>query len=88
MASYIIITGLAVALAAPALADGHRFGFAAPMVLAQSGADCGAIARQIAAEEGGDLLSVDEAGDQCIVTVLVPASGGERPRKVTRRVSR
>ncbi|QLF69879.1 hypothetical protein FE840_010210 [Peteryoungia desertarenae] len=88
MASYKIITALAFALALSAMADSRADGLPASMMLAQSsGLDCNAIARQVAAEEGGDLLSVDESGGQCVVTVLVPASGGERPRKVTRRVS-
>ncbi len=53
--------------------------------VAQGG--CSAAAAQAAAQSGGQVLSVQtaERGGQtvCIVTVLVPARDGERPRRQT-----
>ncbi|KQT55276.1 MULTISPECIES: hypothetical protein [unclassified Aureimonas] len=50
-------------------------------------ADCSAAAAEAAAQTGGQVLSVSsrEQGGRtvCIVTVLVPGEGGERPRKRT-----
>lgn len=42
--------------------------------------DCSAAARQALAENGGTLLSVEPAGDQCVITILVQ-NNGERPKK-------
>ncbi|WP_136625067.1 hypothetical protein [Aureimonas flava] len=54
--------------------------------LAQGGG-CSAAAAQAAAQSGGQVLSVrtSQQGDRvvCIVTVLVPASDGNRPRRQT-----
>lgn len=56
-----------------------------PMRLAQ--ADCSAAAAQAAAQTGGQVLSVSASnqGGQtvCVVTVLIPGQGGERPRRTT-----
>ncbi|MAM12362.1 MAG: hypothetical protein CML23_18320 [Rhizobiaceae bacterium] len=52
-------------------------------------ASCANAARQVAASTGGDLLSALPAPDDpnmCLVTVIVPASDGNPPRKITRRV--
>ncbi|WP_062208220.1 hypothetical protein [Aureimonas sp. AU12] len=53
--------------------------------MAQSG--CSAAAAQAAAQSGGQVLSVQTAqrGGQtvCIVTVLIPAQDGNRPRRQT-----
>lgn len=49
--------------------------------------DCSSAASQVAAQTGGQVLSVSakNQGGQtvCKVTVLVPASGNERPKKMT-----
>lgn len=58
---------------------------AEPLQLAQ--ADCSAAAAQAAAQTGGQVLSVSASnqGGQtvCVVTVLIPGQGGERPRRTT-----
>lgn len=55
------------------------------VLVAQGG--CSAAAQQAAAQSGGQVLSVQTAdrGGQtvCIVTVLVPAQDGNRPRRQT-----
>lgn len=48
--------------------------------------DCSAAAAQVVAQTGGQLLSATPQGNACVVTVLVPGNGNERPRKVTVRV--
>ena len=56
---------------------------------AAGAASCANAARQVAASTGGDLLSALPAPDDpnmCLVTVIVPASDGPPPRKITRRV--
>ena len=50
-------------------------------------ADCRAAAARVVAEVGGQLLSVHESGGECVIVVLVPGNGSERPRKVTMRVA-
>ena len=56
-----------------------------PELLAQGG--CSAAAAQAAAQSGGQVLSVQisEQGGRtvCVVTVLVPARDGSRPRRQT-----
>lgn len=49
--------------------------------------DCSRAVSKVVNETGGQLLSVEPAGDgqSCVVTVLVTGNG-ERPRKVTVRV--
>jgi len=47
--------------------------------------DCSAAAAQVVEQTGGQLLSVQPAGDTCIITVLV-SGNGQRPRKVTVKV--
>jgi hypothetical protein len=56
-------------------------------LLAQNAADCRAAAARVVAEVGGQLLSVRESGGECVIIVLVPGNGSERPRKVTMRVA-
>ncbi|WP_180897659.1 hypothetical protein [Martelella soudanensis] len=56
---------------------------------AADAASCAAAARQVQSSTGGDLLSALPAPDDpnmCMVTVIVPASDGNPPRKITRRV--
>ncbi|MFN3636238.1 MAG: hypothetical protein ACK4UZ_10955 [Rhizobium rhizophilum] len=77
MASFMKYTGLALALTVAAPAIGSD-------ALA---ADCREAAARVVAEVGGQLLSVHESGGECVIVVLVPGSGNERPRKVTMRVA-
>jgi len=49
--------------------------------------DCRQAAARVVAEVGGQLLSVHESGGECVIVVLVPGNGSERPRKVTMRVA-
>jgi hypothetical protein len=72
------LTGLALALALIALP-----GLGSDAVAA----DCRAAAARVVAEVGGQLLSVRESGGECVIVVLVPGNGSERPRKVTMRVA-
>lgn len=52
-----------------------------------AGGDCSSAAAQVAAESGGQVLSVSsrQQGGQtvCVVTVLIPGEDGSRPRKKT-----
>tara|TARA_R110002020_G_scaffold189446_6_gene388487 strand:+ start:3932 stop:4219 length:288 start_codon:yes stop_codon:yes gene_type:complete len=53
-------------------------------------ADCSGAAAQVVGQTGGQLLSASakSSGNQtvCEITVLVPGTGNERPKKVTVRV--
>ncbi|MGF0536748.1 hypothetical protein ACQQ2Q_02055 [Agrobacterium sp. ES01] len=80
MASPLIIAALAGALSGlsvPAQLDGH---------VTYVAADCSAAASRVVAQTGGQLLSAKPSGGNCVVTVLVPGNGNERPRKVTVKV--
>ncbi|WP_188907091.1 hypothetical protein [Aureimonas endophytica] len=80
----MLILGLAAALLAPAGAtraeDEAALRFAAA-------ADCSQAAADAAAKTGGRVLTVSSRNDGgrtvCVVTVLIPADGGGRPRKQT-----
>ncbi|WP_279477838.1 hypothetical protein [Aureimonas sp. SK2] len=56
-------------------------------VLMAQGGGCSAAAAQASAQSGGQVLSVraTQQGDRtvCVVTVLIPASDGNRPRRQT-----
>jgi hypothetical protein len=80
----MIIRSTISRLAVPALV---AVGLAvAPGAPAASAADCYGIARQIAAERGGQVHSAEQATRNgrpvCIVVVLVPAKGGQRGRRM------
>ncbi|MFC5385361.1 hypothetical protein ACFPLB_05185 [Aquamicrobium segne] len=55
--------------------------FAAPV----AAADCYSVGQRVAAQNGGTLAKASEAnrGGQavCVIVVLVPGKGGERPRR-------
>ncbi|MCM2395251.1 hypothetical protein NBH19_04020 [Rhizobium sp. S95] len=94
MASLMVITGLAAGLAVPSWPYFASDATTPAPVLIQSQddsnrarTDCRAAAARAVSEVGGQLLSVRQSGGQCIITVLVPGSGNERPRKVTMQVS-
>lgn len=56
---------------------------------AAEAANCNDAARQVVSSTGGELLSAFPAPDgsnACVVTVIVPASDGQPPRKITRKV--
>ena len=72
------LAGMVLALAAITLPALHSDAMAA---------DCRAAAARVVAEVGGQLLSVRESGGECVIVVLVPGNGSERPRKVTMRVA-
>lgn len=78
MASFMKNTGLALAVTVAAL---PAIGGDAMAV------DCRQAAARVVAEVGGQLLSVHESGGECVIVVLVPGNGSERPRKVTMRVA-
>jgi predicted S18 family serine protease len=50
-------------------------------------ADCSAAASRVVSQTGGQLLSATPqqqgGGTVCVITVLVPGNGDERPKKVT-----
>jgi hypothetical protein len=78
MASFMKNTGLALAVTVAAL----------PAIGSDAvAADCRQAAERVVAEVGGQLLSVHESGGECVIVVLVPGNGSERPRKVTMRVA-
>ncbi|MCB8836088.1 hypothetical protein [Aurantimonas sp. VKM B-3413] len=58
-----------------------------PALLRMAAGDCSGAAARAESQTGGKVLSVStqQQGGQmvCVVTVLVPAQGGERPRKKT-----
>ncbi|GEO84390.1 MULTISPECIES: hypothetical protein [Alphaproteobacteria] len=91
MSSIMIIAGLAVGMAASPVLDGVGVDAVnAPLVLVQSdgGVDCRSAAYRVVEDVGGQLLSVRQSGNECVITVLIPGNGNERPRKVTMRVSK
>ncbi|KQV63838.1 hypothetical protein [Rhizobium sp. Root1220] len=47
--------------------------------------DCSEAAQEVVEKTGGQLLSVQPIGDNCIITVLVQGNG-QRPRKLTVKV--
>ena len=98
MASIMIIAGLVAGMAVSPVPDSLGVGaMTGPIVLAQAqsgdnggsdgGVDCRSAAYRAVEEVGGQLLSVRQSGNECVITVLIPGSGNERPRKVTMRVS-
>lgn len=72
------LTGMALAVALIGLPGLGSYAMAA---------DCRAAAARVVEEVGGQLLSVHESGGECVIVVLVPGNGSERPRKVTMRVA-
>lgn len=68
-------------------ADRMATGSAEDVVLLAQGGGCSAAAAEAAAQSGGQVLSVrtSQQGDRvvCVVTVLIPASDGNRPRRQT-----
>ena len=103
MALFMKITGLAFAIAVSGAVPLVASAAGAPLpafgqeaikpqrvdgqMVAQNAADCRAAAARVVAEIGGQLLSVRESGGECVIIVLVPGNGSERPRKVTMRVA-
>jgi len=91
MASFLILASLAAGMvASPVPAHAGDIN-PAPLVLVQDNGqggsgDCSAAAARAVAETGGQLLSVRASGGVCVITVLVPGNGNERPRKVTIQV--
>ncbi|MFA7415253.1 MAG: hypothetical protein WC048_12270 [Rhizobium sp.] len=88
MASFLILASLAAGMvASPVPAHAGDIN-PAPLVLVQNNGqgDCSAAAARAVAETGGQLLSVRASGGVCVITVLVPGNGNERPRKVTIQV--
>ncbi len=81
MASPLITAALAASLIFPGALDTGR-----DSGVVQVAGDCSAAAAQVVAQTGGDLLSAQPRGSECVVTVLVPGKGNARPRKVTVRV--
>ncbi|SMD10943.1 hypothetical protein [Rhizobium sp. RU36D] len=80
MASPLIIAAFTGALASfgpQGMGDGQ---------IVRVAGDCSAAASQVVAQTGGELLSAVPQGDACVITVLIPGNGSERPRKVTMRV--
>lgn len=59
--------------------------------IVRANADCSGAAKRVVGETGGQLLSVSASSQGgssvCVVTVLVPGTGAERPKKVTKTVS-
>jgi hypothetical protein len=92
MIANILSVGLIVAQAAmatPLAADmGAPVGTAPDgTAIARVAADCSGAAAQVVGQTGGQLLSAsaETQGGKvvCVITVLVPGNGSERPKKVT-----
>jgi len=82
----LCLAGTLAVEALPMAPRGHAQGVGGTgLRLAQGG--CSAAAREAAQQSGGQVLSVQSATDGgrtvCIVTVLIPAQDGERPRRRT-----
>ena len=93
MTMNILSIGLIVAQAATLSPGGAAMvGPQAPdgTSISRVAADCSGAAAQVVGQTGGQLLSASAQsnGGQtvCEITVLVPGSGNERPKKVTVRV--
>jgi hypothetical protein len=87
MASILTTAGLAALIALPAAPPVPQGQNAAPPVLVQAEGDCRAAAQQVVRETGGQLLSARPSNGSCVITVLIPGKGNDRPRKVTVRVA-
>ncbi len=84
----LLLTLATAAEALPVAPSGFETGRAvaeAPVRLVQGG--CSAAAREAAQQSGGQVLSVQTANQGgrtvCVVTVLIPAQDGNRPRRQT-----
>ena len=101
MASTLIAVALASLIAAPTVPAVAMADTDVPLLLVQQRngdgqsrdssdgggrVDCRAAAGRALGQTGGQLLSARPAGGSCVVTVLVPGKGNERPRKMTVRV--
>ncbi|MBP1850891.1 hypothetical protein [Rhizobium halophytocola] len=102
MAFTLLAAVLASVIAAPSLPVVASADEGAPLILVQQrndnnrsrggaanggdGVDCRSAAGRAVGQTGGQLLSVQPSGNSCVVTVLVPGNGNQRPRKVTVRV--
>ena len=99
MASTLLAAVLATVIAAPSLPAVPSADEGAPLILVQQRddnrgrggnggdrVDCRSAAGRAVGQTGGQLLSVQPSGNSCVVTVLVPGNGNQRPRKVTVKV--
>lgn len=83
----ILQIGLIAALAAMAAPAAAQMRAPDGTTIVHAAADCSGAASQVVGQTGGQLLSASAQtqGGQtvCVITVLVPGSGNERPKKVT-----
>lgn len=79
--------GLIAALAAMAVPAAAQMRAPDGTAVVPTAADCSRAASQVVGQTGGQLLSASAQtqGGQvvCVITVLVPGNGSERPKKVT-----
>lgn len=80
MASPLIIAALAAGLSGFSSSDDQT-----RMEVLLVAGDCRAAAAKAVEQTGGQLLSAQPDGQNCVITVLVQGNG-ERPRKVTVRL--
>jgi hypothetical protein len=87
MTARILQIGLIAALAAMAAPAAAQMRAPDGTGIVQAAADCSRAASQVVGQTGGQLLSASAQtqGGQvvCVITVLVPGNGSERPKKVT-----
>ena len=80
LTSLVLPLALAATLATQAAAGPWQGAGGQGMIVAAGG--CGRAAAQAAASTGGQVIGVRQAGQSCIVTVLVTGRGGNPPRRV------
>ncbi|WP_394690011.1 hypothetical protein [Hoeflea sp.] len=87
MSVKILQLGLIAALAAMAAPAAAQMRAPDGTAVVSAAADCSRAASQVVGQTGGQLLSASAKtqGGQavCVITVLVPGNGSERPKKVT-----
>ena len=78
---------VARAVSSPLAGETAELSEGGPALIRIAAGDCSAAAARAESQTGGKVLSVStqQQGGQmvCVVTVLVPAQGGDRPRKKT-----
>jgi hypothetical protein len=87
MTAKLLQIGLIAALAAMAAPAAAQMRAPDGTAVSHAAADCSRAASKVVGQTGGQLLSASAQtqGGQvvCKITVLVPGSGSERPKKVT-----
>jgi len=78
--TYLLLPLVFAATVSEAAAEPRRSAEAPAYALAAGG--CGRAAAQAARSTGGQVINVRQAGQSCVVTLLVPGGRGNPPRRV------